>query len=235
VILALYRETEGDLSARVDLKQLLEKYGIDVEKQFWLNNLQNEWAGNRQAQFIDAGTASQKVAIEINGVRVAESLPNDLLPEIDDIGATEQSPESSDGSADRGKYGIAFDDPESVIAAENFDGSFPRDSDPPYPGRAVESLDSASWTGKQFALVDAKVIVQVKAAAIELQAAVYSLNFRTDADRDDIRGLVDALVAITKMSEPEVNLIDRILASPKFKGYASLFGIIATIRGALGI
>nr|MBP6581271.1 hypothetical protein [Sphingorhabdus sp.] len=85
VILALYRETEGDLSMRVELKKLIDKYGIVVEKPFWLNNLQNEWAGNLQAQFIDAGTSSQQVAIQINGVRVAEGLPAHILPEVRDV------------------------------------------------------------------------------------------------------------------------------------------------------
>jgi hypothetical protein len=155
--------------------------------------------------------------------------------------------EGSYRATDQGRYEAAFDGGPLIQTGETrlTDGSDlptdflndpqPRDSDPPYPGRVVEPHDSTTWTGSQFVLVNATVIVKIKAVALELQAAAYSLNFRSDADRDDIQGLVDALVAITRMAEPEVNVIQRILASPKFKTYTSLFGIIATFRGAVGI
>ncbi len=94
---------------------------------------------------------------------------------------------------------------------------------------------SSNWTGAQFALVDAKVIAEVRATAGKLHEAVHSLHFVSNSDSQNLKGLADALVAVCSMAEPELTIIDRILASPKFKAYAGLFALVATIRGALGI
>jgi hypothetical protein len=97
-----------------------------------------------------------------------------------------------------------------------------------------QPVDSQKWTGSQFVLIDRALIVQVNACATELQEAVYAMRFESNSESQNLKGLADALVAICSMAEPEVNLIERILANPKFKTYASLFAIVATIRGAIG-
>jgi hypothetical protein len=100
----------------------------------------------------------------------------------------------------------------------------------------VEKLhDSTLWTGKQLVLVDVKIIAEVKAAALKLHSAVHSMRFESNSDSMDLKGLVDALIAICEMAEPEVTIIDRILSNPKFKAYAALLAFVATVRGAAGI
>jgi hypothetical protein len=95
-------------------------------------------------------------------------------------------------------------------------------------------IDSKEWTGGQFVLIDPVVITQVKTRAVELREAVYAMRFESNSESQNLKGLVDALVAVCNMAEPEVTVIERILASPKFKTYAALFGIVAMIRGAIG-
>ena len=94
--------------------------------------------------------------------------------------------------------------------------------------------DSTKWTGAQFVLVDVAVIADIKTKADSLRQAVYALHLTSNSETEDLQKLADALVLICSMTEPEVSIIDRITASPKFKAYAGLIGIIATIRGALG-
>jgi hypothetical protein len=115
---------------------------------------------------------------------------------------------------------------------------------PPYdfqmPGFETRSDNSANyesskWTGTQHILVDAQVLSQVRENAKSLRSAVYSIRFESNSESADVKGLADALVHVCDMATPEVGIIDRILASPKFKTYAALMTIIATIRGALGI
>lgn len=97
------------------------------------------------------------------------------------------------------------------------------------------AIDSSTWTGTQFVLTDAKVIKSVKDTAVELRNTIYSMHFPSNSETENLQKLADALVAICEMAEPEVSIIDRILASPKFKAYARLVVLVATIRGALGI
>jgi hypothetical protein len=91
VIVALYLETDGDPSARIKLDELLKKYAIPVEKPCWLNNLQNDWAANGHAQFVDVGKGrANTIAITVNGTRQAEalaptvSLTAQALPELEE-------------------------------------------------------------------------------------------------------------------------------------------------------
>jgi hypothetical protein len=95
--------------------------------------------------------------------------------------------------------------------------------------------DSSEWTGTQFVLVDAKVIAAVRDSASALRQAVYSLHLPSNSDTDDLQKLADALLKICEMTEPDVSIIDRITASPKFRAIASLMVLVATIRGAAGI
>jgi hypothetical protein len=99
----------------------------------------------------------------------------------------------------------------------------------------LPTIDSSSWTGKQFVLVDANVIAEVLKSAQQLHAAVYALHLPSNSETEDLQKLAEALLSVCSMTEPEVSIIDRILASPKFKAYVGLFTIIATIRGAMGI
>jgi hypothetical protein len=102
-------------------------------------------------------------------------------------------------------------------------------------GPITQVIDSAAWTGTQFVLIDAYKIAEVRRAANELRDAVRLIHFESNSDSVNLHCLVEALVSICEMAEPEGTIVDRILASPKFKTYASLAGIIATIRGAFGI
>jgi hypothetical protein len=97
------------------------------------------------------------------------------------------------------------------------------------------TIDSSSWTGTQFVLVDAYVIAKVLKSAQLLHDAVFALHLPSNSETEDLQKLADALIAVCSMTEPEVSIIDRILASPKFKTYVGLLAIIATIRGAMGI
>lgn len=97
------------------------------------------------------------------------------------------------------------------------------------------AVESSKWTGTQFLLVDAKVIAEVREGAQTLRAAVYSLHLTSNSDTEDLQRLADALVAICMMTEPDSTIIDRITASPKFRAAAGLIGLVAAIRGAIGI
>ncbi len=99
----------------------------------------------------------------------------------------------------------------------------------------LHRIDSTQWTGAQFTIVDTKVLREVRDGTQRLKLAVYGINFQNDAECADLKGLVDALEAVVQMAEPEIGIIQRILASPKFKTYSSLFGFVATIRGAIGL
>jgi hypothetical protein len=99
----------------------------------------------------------------------------------------------------------------------------------------LASFDSTKWTGKQLKLVDTKVIADVRSAAEQVKVAFYAMRFESNSDSQNLKSLADALVAICSMAEPEVTIIDRILASPKFQAYAGLVTLVATIRGASGI
>lgn len=114
-------------------------------------------------------------------------------------------------------------------------GSAPLGALPPEETDVMQPHESALWTGKQYILVDVKVIAEVRRAARQLHDAVHSMHFESNADSMDLKGLVDALISICEMAEPEVSIIDRILSSPKFKAYSTLIAIIATVRGAAGI
>ena len=97
------------------------------------------------------------------------------------------------------------------------------------------TVQSTRWTGTQFVLVDGGVLEQVRCKAQELHQVIHAMHFPSNSESQDVKGLADALIAICSMAEPEVTLLDRLLASPKFKAYASLLGIVALIRGAIGI
>ena len=97
------------------------------------------------------------------------------------------------------------------------------------------TVDPTNWTGPSHVLTDAKKISQVRDLAFDLKARVATVNFRNEADRVDVQKLVEALVALCQMIEPDLSLIDRVTAHPKFKQYAAISVCVATIRGALGI
>jgi hypothetical protein len=83
MLLALYRESDGDTSQQVDFDALPQKYGIPVEKSFWITNLTTEWPQQGFAHFRDGGTGRQNVVvINLAGVRNAEAGPQDLLAPI---------------------------------------------------------------------------------------------------------------------------------------------------------
>ncbi len=95
--------------------------------------------------------------------------------------------------------------------------------------------DSTNWTGRHLVLTDAKVIAQLKTSAVQLRDRIQKTNFESDADRQDLNQLAEALVSVVEMAEPDLSIIERILAHPKFKIYKGLTVFVATIRGAIGI
>lgn len=213
VLEALYMETEGDLSKRVAFRTMLQKYGIYPEKEFWLSTIQNEWAANRFAQIIDAGTINETAAILSAGVREAEAkMTGNLKPVSGENAKTEIEPPIAgveEGFSSGELTSTSFDDP--------------------------KSFDSAMWTGPRLTLTDEKVVQRIKVLSSELRDRIYSTRFENNADSQDLKGLADALVGVCSMAEPELSIIARILSHPKFQISAALVGAVATIRGALGI
>lgn len=101
--------------------------------------------------------------------------------------------------------------------------------------RATTKVDATSWTGKQLILTDEQVISDLRIKVSELRDKVHSMRIESNSDSQDLKGLVEALVSLSDMAAPDLGVIERILAHPKFKIYAALAGGIATIRGMLGI
>ena len=99
----------------------------------------------------------------------------------------------------------------------------------------TSGIHSKRWTGTQFVLVDGEILTQIRAEVKHLHHTIHAMHIENNADSQDLKGLADALLAVCTMAEPEVTLLDRILASPKFRTYSALFGIVAMIRGAIGI
>jgi hypothetical protein len=96
-------------------------------------------------------------------------------------------------------------------------------------------IDPVAWTGTQLTHVDSGVLAHIRMQCGELRTLVYEMNYRSAEDQRDLQRLADALVALCDMAQPDISLIVRLLAHPKFKIYATLFAAAATIRGALGI
>jgi hypothetical protein len=103
------------------------------------------------------------------------------------------------------------------------------------PRVSATLVSSSRWTGTQYVLVDAEIVNKIKELAGALRVRINETSFSSNSDSHDLKVLADALVGICSMAEPDVSIIDKILANPKFKAYARLMGIIATIRGAIGI
>lgn len=97
------------------------------------------------------------------------------------------------------------------------------------------SVDSEKWTGPRRIVIDQKIIAQAKHQAKQLRKIVYEFDAGDNATVNDLRALVDVLISVLEMCEPELSILDRILASPKFRLTASIFAAAATVRGALGI
>ena len=102
-------------------------------------------------------------------------------------------------------------------------------------GTSGTPIRSATWTGSQFTYVNKEAVRQLRARINELHVLAQRINYQSLSDERDLKGLANALVSLCDMAEPDILLIVRILAHPKFKIYAALFGAAATIRGALGI
>ncbi len=102
--------------------------------------------------------------------------------------------------------------------------------------RKVDTTNKATgWTGKKLILTDESIIVKIRQLATELHDRIENAHFYSNSDSKDLNSLADALVNVCAMAEPDISIIEKILAHPKFKTYSIFFGLIATIRGALGI
>ncbi|MBN2128930.1 MAG: hypothetical protein JW741_05510 [Sedimentisphaerales bacterium] len=96
-------------------------------------------------------------------------------------------------------------------------------------------VSAEAWTGSRRIYVDSGVLAEIRKTSKQLQVASRNVNYLSEEDARDIRGLTDALVGLCEMAQPELGIIDQITAHPKFKIYAALVVFISTIRGALGI
>ena len=86
MLVALYRESDGDPSAQVAMNTLAQRHGIEVAKPFWVTSLKSEWAQNGWAHFPEDGTGRSETAIiSIIGVRQAEAQRLDILPQLNDL------------------------------------------------------------------------------------------------------------------------------------------------------
>jgi hypothetical protein len=97
------------------------------------------------------------------------------------------------------------------------------------------TADSSDWTGGKLIYIDHRVLSKIRTTAAELRAVARTTNFRSQADKEDVEGLCDALVGLCEMAEPDISLIQQVTSHPKFKAYTAFFVFLATIRGALGI
>ena len=100
--------------------------------------------------------------------------------------------------------------------------------------RAPDRVDATAWTGKKLILTDERAIIEVRQLSSELRERIYQTRFESNSDSQDLKSLADALVSVCAMAEPDLSPMERILAHPKFKLYATLTAGIAAIRGAIG-
>ena len=83
MLLALYRESGGDRAIQIPIAGLGKRFGVRLEKPFWLRDLKEEWTSLNLASFPEDGTGDRRsVSITLHGVRQAEALPSDLLPNL---------------------------------------------------------------------------------------------------------------------------------------------------------
>ena len=167
-------------------------------------------------QFVEEGLAEKAEA----GMSVYET-PIRLT----DQGIYEKSFSSDDG--DEPPLVVSVPSPDDAISGST--ASEPTLTYHPPPA------DSTRWTGSTLQYVDSSVLADIRRAAAEIRQLAYRINYQSDEDASDLRGLADALVALCDMAVPDVSVIARILAHPKFRTYTALFAAAATIRGALGI
>ena len=92
MLVALYRECGGDRGVQIPIATLGERFGIKLEKPFWLRDLKEEWASLNLANFPEDGSGDRRsVTITLHGVRQAEALPSDLLPTLESGDETVES------------------------------------------------------------------------------------------------------------------------------------------------
>lgn len=97
------------------------------------------------------------------------------------------------------------------------------------------TIDSTRWTGTKLVLTDENALRQIRRLSVDLRDKVHSMRIESNSDSQDLKGLTEALVSVCGMAVPELSIIERILAHPKFMTSAKLVAAVATIRGALGI
>ena len=123
---------------------------------------------------------------------------------------------------------------EGIYQASGFDSHLVVGGSDGVPHK-VPIRDSTNWTGPSHILVDSRVLQNARQTAQGLRELVYAYHTTDNALSSDLKTLVDALLQLLEMCEPELGPIERILASPKFRVSAALLAAVATVRGALGI
>jgi hypothetical protein len=248
MLYALYEEDRNS-NGMIDLTSIPKKYGIEGPSG-WVWDFAESHQDVLTLNSNPPPTYPSPISGRINGKgRLAvekENLTHDSVPILiqpkrvskiplpTKLGAIELENRSSEGRVDdippAGSHANEAD-----VASSVHDSLQGHTSSSPAINSRQSVVDSSAWTGKQFKLVDAKIIAEVKKSAEQLRDVVHATRFESNSDSQNLKCLADALVAVCSMAEPEVTIIERILASPKFQAYAGLATLIATIRGVLGI
>ena len=224
---ALYQEQvhEGQ-DDMLSFGKLAEEYGLEW-RSGWLDELQSDLRMEGLIRGPSNGVGDDMAMGKLNGagLRYIEDKYGDLngvptlisKPAYDDLLVVEETSEAR-------PPGIS---PSSAVHAHT--------ATEPTVTAHPATVDSRAWTGKRLVLTDEAVLRDLRAKAIELREKVHSIRFESNSDSNDVKGLCDALVAITEMAEPDLTIIERILMHPKFQASAVLMAAVATVRGALGI
>ena len=227
------------MSERIELQSMLKAHGIIVEKTFWLNNLQNDWAQNRFAQFVDAGRPGQKVAILIDGVRDAEAkLENAELNSGDTArryaeglvpAAWKGAEQLSDAEVSRNRSNDAFQG--DAFQGDAFQGHSASEPEIRYYPPVV---DSSKWTGlpADFALTEQRAESLISMLS-DVERALDSIG-ADNSEKAMARAYIVAAKALADAPDPPVDIIwELINRANSLAGIASLFVSVIALFAAV--
>lgn len=231
LLVGAYQITEDLGIDVVSVREVIDRYDLQP-KQNWIMRalIGFEKTGLSKGYLTLGESLDQDIRLTSQGVKEAERLKNDenvWVPTQEEKRAIDEA------------LGVSYPQQEASIMADQLApvqaiGTTEKEPRLPLNPNSQE-IESDKWTGKQHILIDAKAISQVKDLASKLHVEIHNMHFTSNSDSHNLKGLADALVAVCSMAEPEITILDRILASPKFKAYAGIAALIATIRGVLGI
>lgn len=202
---ALYKETEETGRELQTVRDIHEKYGLSP-KPHWISRMADDW---EHRYFKD-------VSRVLGGY-------DGWCFQISADGAKKVESELEADAIAEAVFGKKW---EREIPSSDFQDTKDTASGP---------IDSTKWTGARYVLTDEKVLRDIRVQVSVLRDRVYAIRFESNTDSQDLKSLCDALVSVCEMAEPELGIIERILAHPKFRYSAALIAAVGTIRGALGI